>query len=705
METLKFTEQKNASKWKCKIEEVLVAVFFASGLFCCITDMFEVHITIEKQNWGSLGNGLIVTWNQIARIIGKKNYILLPQFEEQGQGNTLFLGLCFGLITCLFFLLLKARCSWIVPVIMIAVLGFGKIFRLKIQETTLLVFGVAVLFFLLYLCRGSEAFWKNVVFLFIVIGISVSIYQVPFVQQFAGKPELVQRISGVVKKEIQQIYYGENPLQNGNLKQRKRPEKVGTAFEIKMSDPQSMYLRGFVGEQCQKDGWKALSEQSYYEAKDLFYWLEQDGFCSIGQLGKANELISEEQKDNVISIKMKDADSRYAYIPYEIKSNVTNGKVWGGSFITPTKMRRLKNYEYLSGLPAVKSWTDIAAKIFIKSESTEDFTRYLIDESYYNKYVYEKNTYLSKEDRLLLKKYIGESGNQSRGHIDYKMAIEGIRKYLDEQFIYTENLGPKVEKNQSALEEFLVSKKGYDVQFATAATLMFRYYGIPARYVEGYLITPQDIEQIKSEENIQIPLQNAHAWTEIYIDGSGFVPIEVCSDYRELMGEADMTVGISNNTLLRPFENNSGGGNQKDTLEAGDDDQHTPFLYRILVIVIVSILLIFLLCRIGYKVIRKIGETWKRQRLFQKEACKVAVSAIYSYMESCGYPIKEEAKILGNKAAYSLMEITEEERQWMLREWKRAKRENRENEKKKRNCCKHSIGAPIYWWMQRRHIK
>lgn len=147
METLKFTEQKNASKWKCKIEEVLVAVFLASGLFCCITDMFEVHITIEKQNWGSLGNGLIVTWNQIARIIGEKNYILLPQFEEQGQGNTLFLGLCFGLIACLFFLLLKARCSWIVPVIMIAVLGFGKIFRLKIQETTLLVFGVAVLFF------------------------------------------------------------------------------------------------------------------------------------------------------------------------------------------------------------------------------------------------------------------------------------------------------------------------------------------------------------------------------------------------------------------------------------------------------------------------------------------------------------------------------------------------------------------------------
>ena len=52
METLKFTEQKNASKWKCKIEEVLVAVFFASGLFCCITDIFEVHITNRETELG-----------------------------------------------------------------------------------------------------------------------------------------------------------------------------------------------------------------------------------------------------------------------------------------------------------------------------------------------------------------------------------------------------------------------------------------------------------------------------------------------------------------------------------------------------------------------------------------------------------------------------------------------------------------------------
>lgn len=30
------------------------------------------------------------------------------------------------------------------------------------------------------------------------------------------------------------------------------------------------------------------------------------------------------------------------------------------------------------------------------------------------------------------------------------------------------------------------TRKGYSVHYATAAAMMFRYYGIPARYVEGF---------------------------------------------------------------------------------------------------------------------------------------------------------------------------------------------------------------------------
>ena len=48
--------------------------------------------------------------------------------------------------------------------------------------------------------------------------------------------------------------------------------------------------------------------------------------------------------------------------------------------------------------------------------------------------------------------------------------------------------------------------------------MMFRYYGIPARYVEGYLITPQ-----MAGKTVQVPRSMAHAWVEIYVDGDNIV--------------------------------------------------------------------------------------------------------------------------------------------------------------------------------------
>ncbi len=56
------------------------------------------------------------------------------------------------------------------------------------------------------------------------------------------------------------------------------------------------------------------------------------------------------------------------------------------------------------------------------------------------------------------------------------------------------------------------SKIGHSVHYATAAALMFRYYGIPSRYVEGYLVTPEDVKDKKDGDKIHIPGKNGHAW-------------------------------------------------------------------------------------------------------------------------------------------------------------------------------------------------
>ena len=78
---------------------------------------------------------------------------------------------------------------------------------------------------------------------------------------------------------------------------------------------------------------------------------------------------------------------------------------------------------------------------------------------------------------------------------------------------------------------FEEKKTGYDVQYAAAAVMMFRYYGIPSRYVEGYLLTPETVKEAGTAETVTVSQKYAHAWPEIYLDGMGWIPIEVTPKY------------------------------------------------------------------------------------------------------------------------------------------------------------------------------
>lgn len=57
------------------------------------------------------------------------------------------------------------------------------------------------------------------------------------------------------------------------------------------------------------------------------------------------------------------------------------------------------------------------------------------------------------------------------------------------------------------------SETGYCVHFATAAAVLLRYYGVPARYVTGYYVSA------KSGQWVDVTEDAAHAWVE-YFDGT-----------------------------------------------------------------------------------------------------------------------------------------------------------------------------------------
>ena len=68
------------------------------------------------------------------------------------------------------------------------------------------------------------------------------------------------------------------------------------------------------------------------------------------------------------------------------------------------------------------------------------------------------------------------------------------------------------------------NKRGYCMHYATAAVLMFREFGIPSRYVEGYTLNGVDPDD---NGNYSVSDRGAHAWPEVFVDNMGWLPVEV----------------------------------------------------------------------------------------------------------------------------------------------------------------------------------
>ena len=116
-----------------------------------------------------------------------------------------------------------------------------------------------------------------------------------------------------------------------------------------------------------------------------------------------------------------------------------------------------------------------------------------------------------------------------------------IRAYLNTNHQYNAS-APQPPEGADPIRYFLTeSKQGYSVQFASAAVVMFRMFGLPARYVVGYA-APQSLFTQQEDGNWHAILQddNAHAWAEVYISGQGWTPMEMTPGVLVSAQQADL---------------------------------------------------------------------------------------------------------------------------------------------------------------------
>jgi len=103
--------------------------------------------------------------------------------------------------------------------------------------------------------------------------------------------------------------------------------------------------------------------------------------------------------------------------------------------------------------------------------------------------------------------------------------VFAIRENLLTNFTYSLDVGvPPADVD--FVEYFLTTKTGYCTYFASAMTVMAKINGIPARYVEGFVVDVPDTATEDSPATVTVTGKNGHAWCEVYINGIGWIPVD-----------------------------------------------------------------------------------------------------------------------------------------------------------------------------------
>lgn len=188
--------------------------------------------------------------------------------------------------------------------------------------------------------------------------------------------------------------------------------------------------------------------------------------------------------------------------------------------MTVTNVSANPAYEYL---PYVREYEKLDIQFPADMvEEEADYERFISDE-------------YTKVPRNIREAFRGELAEKVTG-TDVNTVIGQVGNMLDEQTSYSKSPGKTPVGKDFAEYFYFENEKGYCSHYATVATLLFRMKSIPARYVAGYVVEPDEFRR-HSDGGYEASVtgESAHAWAEIYLSGIGWVPAETTPGYRSKM--------------------------------------------------------------------------------------------------------------------------------------------------------------------------
>lgn len=311
--------------------------------------------------------------------------------------------------------------------------------------------------------------------------------------------------------------------------------------DIEAADqPHRLYLRSWTGGDYGSNQWKDLPDGRYESVAHLFEknqgeWYDQGAWLMevIARSPALSQSLSNYMKDDESVEGLKkdfNVDAVYEKTPFFLLPYDTSFGAPLFAYDRSPMSREGKAYStYLWNLPAG------ALLSMMEEENSSDpyFRTYLGAEKEYRRFVYDH--YLDIPDAV--KEGLAALGPipPARSLSEKRQRVEDIRRFLSENYSYTRSPG-KTPAGKDFITYFLTeSKKGYCTSFASAAVMLLRASGIPARYAAGLTVGADEIKDAPLSEGglhrLSINDHHAHAWAEVYVDGLGWRPVEMTPGY------------------------------------------------------------------------------------------------------------------------------------------------------------------------------
>ncbi|MDR1495501.1 MAG: transglutaminase-like domain-containing protein [Clostridiales Family XIII bacterium] len=316
-----------------------------------------------------------------------------------------------------------------------------------------------------------------------------------------------------------------------------------TAIRVKTTKSTPDYLKGFVGSVYTGSGWGQLSDADSSELAGIIADARPQNYASalyqaIDELNRLEEPgeSSEPVEWSVsyeLSVENVNVNPRCVYSPYGLVA--TPGALAEMEFASDGFLRSADGMFGMDGytlegvaLPEDSAYRGIPSYDDLPAEFWEWLTpgprRLFESQLRYGAFVDERYTALPEDIEAMLDEYRAEQRlDPAAFDTTADFVLEVIRN-VQRQNAYTLSPGPLPE-GRDFVDYFLnENHRGYCVHFATSVALLLRSAGVPARYAEGFVVSPEDPQA--KDGWINMNDSRAHAWAEIYVNGLGWLPVE-----------------------------------------------------------------------------------------------------------------------------------------------------------------------------------